>query len=201
VTGPAVCLDLEPFRKYSGHNIRGFLGMTFLNDKVVRIDFDNGKLALMRSHPGQQDNSFAISYAEGHIPMMTVDIGHGRTVSFELDTGMHTNDWGVVEKTLFAALVECGEATLTGSKVGSVTIEGEQWQRLATVKQCRLGAFQHGDLAFREGEENRLGLAYLARFRVTFDFPNDRIYLVKGTGFDRPREENRLGAPRVSSRQ
>jgi hypothetical protein len=201
VTGPAVCLDLEQFRGLTGHNIRGILGMTFLKDKVVRIDFDNGKLALLRSPPGQQDNSFAVSYSDGHLPMVKVEIGRGRTVSFKLDTGMRNSDSGNIEKPLFATLIGSGEATLTGSEVGSVTIEGEHWERLATVKECRLGAFQHADLAFCEGEQNILGLAYLARFRVTFDFPNDRIYLVKGTGFDRPRAENQLGAARVSSRQ
>jgi hypothetical protein len=194
VTGRAVCFDLEPFRKYSGHNIRGLLGMTFLKDKILRIDFDRGKLAVLRSPPAHQKNSFALSYSGWRLPLVTLELAPDRPVSFELDTGMHGDNCGVIGTALFATLVRTGDVTLTGREVGALTIDGEDYHRLATLKELRLGAFRHARLRFREGERNILGLGYLARFQVTFDFRNDRIYLQKGAGFDSREGEDRFGA-------
>jgi hypothetical protein len=50
----------------------------------------------------------------------------------------------------------------------------------------RVADFEHDDLLIREGPANALGLNYLSRFIVTFDFPNDQVYLEKGARFEVP---------------
>ena len=50
------------------------------------------------------------------------------------------------------------------------------------------------DVAVRDGGgHSRIGLAFLRQFRVTFDIPNDRIYLAKGTEFDKRSKQRAVG--------
>jgi len=49
------------------------------------------------------------------------------------------------------------------------------------------------DLIFGEGSVNNLGLDFLSRHLVTFDFPNNRIYLKKGKGFEKTEEADMSG--------
>lgn len=53
------------------------------------------------------------------------------------------------------------------------------------VSITSLGAFAHNNLIFTEGTQNRLGLGYLSRFDVVFDFPRSIAVLNKGPDFDR----------------
>jgi len=46
-----------------------------------------------------------------------------------------------------------------------------------------IGPFDYDGVIFGEGELNHLGMGFLARHIVTFDFPNSRLYLKKGEKF------------------
>ncbi len=48
-------------------------------------------------------------------------------------------------------------------------------------------------LIFSEARDNLLGLGFLSRHVVTFDFPHDRLYLKKGESFDKPDEAGMCG--------
>ncbi len=51
-----VCMDLSDLRCITGDDIKGILGMDFLQHHVVRLDFDRGKLSFLTS-PGPQVGS------------------------------------------------------------------------------------------------------------------------------------------------
>lgn len=56
-----------------------------------------------------------------------------------------------------------------------------------------MGPFEYKDLIFSEGNSSRLGLSFLSRHMVTFDFPGNKIYLKKGKQFRKTDEANMSG--------
>jgi hypothetical protein len=58
-------------------------------------------------------------------------------------------------------------------------------ETFALVGKFSLGPLEYQDVIFFCGEKSRLGLRFLSRHLVTFDFPNNNIYLKKGAAFDR----------------
>src|SRR4051794_20909599 len=51
--GPVACADLDMIRRATGHDVRGIIGMAFLAEHVVELDFDQGRLAFLSSAPAQ----------------------------------------------------------------------------------------------------------------------------------------------------
>jgi|GEM_PF-3490050 len=194
VTGEVLCLNLQPFRTGGRPDFRGILGMTFLRGKKIRIDFDAGKLAILRSSPHQSADSYSLSYTKMGIPVVDLEIAPDRTESFRLDTGQYTYDCGDIQLSTFDDLQRDSQVTDTGKMASSMTIRGEEWEPRVELKRIRMGRFEHANLRFTVGRKDKLGLSYLSRFRVTLDFQNDRIHLQKGTRFDNLVRENLVGA-------
>ncbi len=109
VDGPVICLDLEPFRECSGYEIRGILGMTFLKQHIIRIDFDAGKLAFFRACPANAGHCFHLSYTKLKTPALSLNVGQDHYVSFELDTGCYGSYFGHFTPETFNCLTQNGQ--------------------------------------------------------------------------------------------
>ena len=59
MVGHMVCLDLSGIRAACGYDIQGIIGMPFLQNYVIRIDFDAGKLWFLKTSP--EDGGILIS--------------------------------------------------------------------------------------------------------------------------------------------
>jgi len=193
VTGPAVSIDLRPFREMSGHDVRGILGMSFLKGRVVMFDFDAGKVAFYRSFPTDVGNAVMLAYNETGIPFLNLDVAGRRTVTFRLDTGFVGGTAGNLETNTIAELTWDGSLKQTGRRTGLTWIHGDEPSREVQLTQMRLGTYEHRELPFIEGKFNLLGLGYLSRYFVVFDFQNDRLILKRGLRFDKPIRRNMLG--------
>lgn len=65
------------------------------------------------------------------------------------------------------------------------SIFGKSAVRCIRVREITLGDFRHRDMVFTESpEQNKIGLGYLSRYVITFDFPRMKIYLKPGKRFD-----------------
>ncbi len=182
VGGPAVCADLAPFRKWLGHNIRGFLGMSVLRAYVLQIDFDAGVLAILRSVPRSSDGALDLAFDKNGIPKINLTLPMEEVAAFDLDTGL--TGGGTLDCGTFNKVIESGWTTRFEDLTGILTIHGEERPRKALIRQMALGQFRHLILNCHEGKSNALGLDALSRYVVTFDFPNNRLYLQKGKRFD-----------------
>jgi len=67
-----------------------------------------------------------------------------------------------------------------------LTACGEHTSNVFRIPRFALGSRQTQDLAFVRGDDNLLGLAYLSRYKITFDFPNRVLYSRAGKAFDKP---------------
>jgi Aspartyl protease/PDZ domain len=182
---PAICCDLAPFRESSGYDVRGFLGMDFLKDWIVCFDFDDGRVDFLSPKTPRSSSwgdPIGFNYDATGLVRVSARLGKNDETLFLIDTGMWGRGSGDLEESLFSRLVDSGVARATGT-AWATTIVGQSASRAARLSQFSLHSFRHENLRFTSGKANSLGLHYLSRFRVTFDFPNKLIYLAKGKHF------------------
>ena len=56
------------------------------------------------------------------------------------------------------------------------------------VEKYSVGSFEYKNIIFQKNNEPILGLQFLSRHLVTFDFPNNMMYLKKGKNFDKQQQ-------------
>lgn len=179
VGGIAICLDLSRFRCVSGYEIRGVLGMSFLRDCAIRINFDAGELQFLRSAPQSCGVGLQLSYTSTHIPTLNIEIIAGEFLPFMIDTGHQ--GWGTncgeIATVAFERLTKSRRLRSFGQNSQRVTFDGFNTSKSGVLDRFQIGEFEHEQLEFGEAGISRVGLAYLSRFIVVLDFPGDRLHL------------------------
>jgi hypothetical protein len=185
-------VDLENFRRVIGRDVRGMLGMGFLKNYVVRVDFDSAKLQFRRwdgrSHPEwgtavhlvkpTEDNILPFANARppwGGNMLFCVDSGCDSSVSMVTNAFARATDQAVIAQGLAA------------------TAAGVRHDRSGRLTSLTLGGFEHRGLVVNEDNSNVIGLRILSHYVVTFDFPGMKMYLQKGQAFDKPDEVDMSG--------
>ena len=189
----AACFDLHEIRKYSGHDVRGILGLNFLRRFVVQIDFDAGCVSLLKAAdtiPGER-----IPMAIDRPGCLTVDLtlpSLGPT-PFVVDTGNIGFRSGCLSKSTFESLSRAGQIDVLAGKSRDAEFAGISEGRVGMIRQQTLGRFKHRRQIFTEGRFDSLGIGYLSRFRVTLDYPNWQLILEPGKRFARTSPANIAG--------
>lgn len=174
--------------------VRGIIGMDFLKKYVVRIDFDTATVSFLKSkrdtgifsffqperneHPdwGQQ-LSIKYEFLSG-LPLVKGRVVNDIPVNFIVDTG-HVSP--KIDGDLKSSIFE-----KVSSKIEFESKEG--FNKVAVIDKFSIGSFQYRDAVFYESNDSSLGMEFLHRHLVTFDFPNRKMYLKKGRHFDSPTE-------------
>lgn len=189
--GEVACLDLKMLTLVEGSKVSGVIGMNFLNKYAVQIDFDKGVLSFFQplqkrhSHWG---NELPIGYHPLGLPQITGNVLDSIKVDFVVDTGANT---GSLDRKIFEQILSNKE--LKTSETLFATASGVIRKREARIGNLSIVEFEYEDLIFGEGNWSHLGLSFLSRHIVTFDFPNSRIYLEKGKGFKKIDETDMSG--------
>ena len=193
LTGLAAATDLSLLRAVSGHDVQGVIGMDFLKSYVVQIDFDAARLSLLKQIPRSPGASFRLAVDERGVPLLFVEIEPDDEILFIVDTGSKGSAL-TFSRHRFDELVSAGRLEVLGKPTPSTTFEGESKRRSGRLNAVKLSQFQHENISVAESDGNKLGIDLLSRYRVTFDFPNNRMYLKPGQQFDRKEEFGRSGA-------
>jgi hypothetical protein len=184
--GAVFCADLEGSRKVLGRDVRGYLGMTFLKQYVIRLDFELGKVQFRRwdgrGHPDWGSKVHLFTEESSQIPIVKVALLQVGPVDCELDSGSNEN-----------LNLTPGLFSKTSGKMRAVeglheTAAGTRLSRRSRIASLTLGGFAHRDLMVTESQDNRLGLGLLSRYVVTLDFPGMTMYL-RATGDRRNTDE------------
>jgi len=210
--GTVGVVDLQPISSFHKTRRHGVIGMNFLKDYCVQMDFDKGLVSFLKSKPDRGIFSFlrpstnkhpewgeriSIRYESGSgIPHIAAK-ADGVNLDFTIDTGyVHligqpdlpvSHSSGALESRVLNKLrskihFEPGQSVRTTGK-GKESFDSD---KAAVVSRFSIGALEYKDAVFREGGESVLGMPFLSRHLVTFDFPNRKIYLKKGKYFDKP---------------
>jgi hypothetical protein len=177
------CIELSDIRKATGLEIRGILGMDSLKHYIVQIDFDAGQAAFWSSEKepelawGTPFPLYNRQTALPGLPIISIVIDNV-AIQFLVDTG---NDGGIgMKKYLIEELRFNHELGAFANRLKGTTAGGELSFAQYTMKLFTLGSFEHKNLICLESNRNLIGLSYLSRYRVTFDFPQEKMYLAKG---------------------
>ncbi len=126
-----------------------------------------------------------LSWGPGHVAVIEADMAGSGPEKFRLDTARGGFGSGELRTALLEALVAKGKFKVAG-EANATGVKGSLVNRVGKLDGFTLGRHTHRGLYFGESERNLLGLGYLSRFVVTFDFPGGRMYLAKGRHCDRP---------------
>lgn len=195
--GDVACFDLEPVRKSFNRNIDGLLGMDVLSALVLSIDFDERKLRLYRSLPATSGKAVELLHNEAaarHIVFVRASIDGAAEFDFTIDTGAIGPQTGSLDGDVFDRFVQAGALRPTASSREVFGAGGTAMVAEARSRAFTLAGYRHTGLAFhRLSFPSSIGLDYLSRYNVVFDFPNSTMYLKPGKNFDHVDVCNRLG--------
>ncbi len=180
---PVMCTDLKLVREVSGHPIMGVVGLDFLRQHRLRIDFDAGKVAFLDSLEAEPGISIPLMVLHNHCFVKAS--AAGEEVKFMIDTGRGGYVSGDLDAKLCERLMQVRKIRKV-SKGFYTTFAGTSADQTIALNEFGLGPFTHHQLYFCSKRMNILGLNYLSRYIVTFDFPNQKMYLKKGKRFDQP---------------
>lgn len=166
-TGSIACHDFAELNAACGIAFDGLLGMDVLGQFVLDIDFDRGTVKLSSEAPAADSESWAVRiYYMSSIPHVVMDCGD-RPVMFALDTGANES---CIKHETFEQLAQTRHL-IVGPSYAAVTPTGVVQARSGLLLVGELGIYSHHDLLMMEGPISLLGLTYLSRYKVSFDFP------------------------------
>ena len=184
--------NLSCLREITGHDIHAVIGMDVLSHYVLRVDFDQGKVLLQRSAGTPRGQRVALTFPLfKKAPHIHVQLsGWDRPLSFLLDTGMSGN--GVIRREILKELAKSDKAKRVCETL-SITLAGSSPTSVWEVSELSFDQRKYSNLLFREGPGNALGLDFLFRYIITFDFPNRVAYFERSKNFDHPQRTNLTG--------
>lgn len=184
------CTDLAQVRQVTGHPIVGILGMDVLQFLVLQIDFDRGRLNVLRTAPESRGRSLDISFFHVRLPVVNVTLPDGESESFIIDSGLGIS--GTLKKATFDRL-EADRLVSRKSTSLVATIAGLQETSSAFVSGIELASHVHTHSRVNRTSHSMIGLGMLSRHVVTLDFPGRRMHLRRGLRFGVPDQQDLSG--------
>jgi len=174
---PVMCADLLMLQVGLGADVRGILGMSFLEDMALELDADAHRVRLLRSPTAESEGKgwpMRLDLDPHGAPTVTFVVGDTTKWTPTLDTGCGFT--GIIEYRLCEELLDSGVLREIGST--------EQWSlsrsdpaRLVVLDSLAVGPFVERDLNLVRSESSALGLPFLLDYKVTMDFPERTLYL------------------------
>ena len=200
--GRIVVIDLNHLSTNVGKKVHGIIGTDFLKKYAVQIDFDNSEVRFFESKPRLDILWFLRPETNEHpewgepLPLKSkfltgLPLVRGRVLDkiaadFLIDTAdnklggtLQTKKFRSARKD-FEATTDAGMITTAAGKVPT------KFKNATLIEKFSIGPFEYRGVVFYEGYESTLGLGFLSRHLVTFDFPNKTMYLKKGKTYERP---------------
>ncbi len=190
----AATIELDPLSKYEGMPIEGILGYDIFSRFVVKIDYDNQKLALYEPSGFKYEGKgeiVPITLEQSH-PHIKAKIDDQYEGNFVIDCGARSS------LALHAPFVQKHDLLAkTGKKIdvfSGIGIGGKAMGKVTRVKSIHIGSFKIPSVlttlassekgAFSsEKTDGNIGGGILKRFTVIFDYPNQRVILEPNSSF------------------
>ena len=191
-------LDLIPGYTKNGGEFMGVIGMTFLQKYIVQIDFDNKKVTFFKGKKDFDLFSFFKPRENKHpewgepVPLKSKlfddlifvkgNLTDDMPSEFVIDSGWP--GFNALNGKLFRKVkssLTIGDNDENKSSYKAI-IPDPNYKSIETLS---IGKFKYANVFFRKNNMSVLGLRFLSRHLVTFDFPNKKMYLKKGQNFDR----------------
>ncbi len=168
--------DFTRLREVCGRPIMGILGMDCLRHYCLQLDFENRRVRFLdpsRLRGGELGTPFSLTVDSG-CPAVAGDLLGAAGGTTRIDTG--NNASGSLGTALFEEALAADKIVVEQENVASLS--ANQKRRTGRVKECVFGGKSYPGLILGEGQGgSTIGFGFLARFLVTFDFPEHVMYL------------------------
>jgi hypothetical protein len=182
---PVACFDLRHIREATNQPVLGVIGMDVLRTVRFQIDFDEGIFHFIPSLPDDSSEWGAripVRFLHDGPPLIAGSLSADVREDFVIDTGAQGNS---LEEALFDALSDDGRIR-RGALFTSVAATRQVRGQRGRLDLFSVGPLEHRELRFSRLKYSSLGLRYFSRYVVTFDFPDECIYLRNGAHHNRP---------------
>lgn len=187
---PVCCIDLTRVREATGYDVKGIIGMSALSTLAFRVDFDKGRLIVLSDVNPESGEAIRLYFRSPNKPTVLAALPAVGLTQICIDTGM--NGSLCLMHRMFADLRKSGHIARKKETIG-LTVDKVESRIKGTLQNMTLSRFDLEGLSVHSARRNAIGLAYLSRFVVTFDFPNKTLYLRPGKHFGRPEWHNLSG--------
>lgn len=192
------CADLNMFRLITGEPCDGILGMDFLKDHLVQLDFERSLISIGGHLPEQtKKNARAVPLTVANKQHFTISAVLNQKVTLNLmvdssdssTVSLNQADWEKVfppgddspmYKVLFAGISKQPTASRM-ARLRSLEIAGQTYSNVI----CPLSIFSNAPSA--------IGIAFLRRHLVALDFTNGMLYLRPRKKFNTDDEHDMSG--------
>jgi hypothetical protein len=168
---------------YNLGKVKGLIGMDCLRHYCIQVDCQAGKLRFLEPaqvHPAELGKGFPLIFSSAgqHFPQMFTTAGQNQSVAMIHHAGLLGGD-------SINLLIDTGDNVDGGVMKG--TLKGHYWGRFihslikkmpVPLKDCVWDGKTYTKLQVVPNTPvNRLGMRFLARHLITFDFPNQTFYI------------------------
>jgi hypothetical protein len=162
---------------------KAILGMDCLRHYCIQLDFDEHKLRFLDSNKLKREElglAFPINFTtnRGGVALVDIKWATNRNVRLMVDTGFRTPDFSLPSDVVGPAIQNHGAAeTFTGTYIRNTPVD------IFLFPTVTIGPETYKNVRFVQGDiaggwiDGFMGLPFLARHKVTFDFPNNKMYL------------------------
>jgi len=178
-----ILIDCSSMEGTLGVNIGGLLGMDFLKSVIIQLDFDRQNINILNpdSKPSRGwGEEIPINFRRDGIPYLSASVAGNRISQMVIDTGSTHNK---IPRELFDRIGR--EKGLPYALIWFASASGTSFNKLARFGSLRVGSSEYEGILASEGGIGSLGLPFLSRHVVTFDFPRGRMYLKPGNQFNK----------------
>jgi hypothetical protein len=163
--------------------IMGILGMDCLRHYCVQLDFHDGEMRFLASdhlNTAELGNAFPLSFSNKgqNLPLVLSSSGQNDCIPFIQHVGLLG---GTIINSFIDTADNVDGAVEKGVIKGHYITRFVHWlikSRAVRLRKCVWDGQTYTNLKVQtRPDANRLGLSFLARHLVTFDFPNQTMYL------------------------
>ena len=134
-------IDLLDLRKYATHPLHGLIGISFLKDKIMRCDFDEGKISFLEKVPEDAGEKIAMPFNPlTRTYSLKVNLSSRRNVTATVDTGW--DSIAGIDRDLIKELTQNGSLQDLGEGV-FVSFKGLKVTRRVRLNSLSVGTYSH----------------------------------------------------------
>jgi len=155
--------DFTQLSSRSGHPIMGVLGLDCLRHYCIQLDFETGTLRFLGSNR-----------------VDTAHLGKAFPLTFSSLNQNDTNQWDIyplIDQSNLAGGNSAGLVIDTGCNIDGLVERGAAKEQATRLPEVVWDEETYTNIHVGIERINALGLRFLARHLVTFDFPHDMMYL------------------------
>ncbi|QVL31516.1 hypothetical protein KIH39_22125 [Telmatocola sphagniphila] len=174
--------NMSNLRNSLGKEVYGVLGLDFIVNKIIQIDFDNGELRFLDKIKEPPGDVYDLSINKIGQVEISAKLNDSILDKFVVDTGFISTQSGFLKEDTSSALKINTKFHMVGDGIFQ-GIAGENTQSFTQFDTIKFGDKLIKKPIFTINNTSILSNYFLSRFLVTIDYSQKKIYLKPGKNY------------------